>query len=162
MVLFFENCIDDINIHNQLYINSNLYYINLITAYFNIREITLLTNENYTTYYIPNKTEYINYIKNKLLTEYTDILASQRIMEKFSSKLRKKTYYNITNRLTTVFFLDTNTDDNGQISYNIAKKNITTNYFFSLMESSIYNVYQYSITLNIPLSFDVFFIFIIL
>ena len=104
MVLFFENCIDDINIHNQLYINSNLYYINLITAYFNIRELTLLANENYTTYYIPNRTEYLNYIKKQLLIEYTDILKSQRIMEKFSSKLEEKTYYNITNRLTTAFF----------------------------------------------------------
>ena len=157
MVLFFENCIDDINIHNQLYINSNLYYINLITAYFNIRELTLLANENYTTYYIPNRTEYLNFIKKQLLIEYTEILKSQRIMEKFSSKLEEKTYYNITNRLTTAFFLDTKTDENGKNSYNIEIKNISTNYFFSLMESSIYNVYQYSNSLNIPLNFDVFF-----
>ena len=157
MVLFFENCIDDINIHNQLYINSNLYYINLITAYFNIRELTLLANENYTTYYIPNRTEYLNYIKKQLLIEYTDILKSQRIMEKFSSKLEEKTYNNITNRLTTAFFLDTKTDENGKNSYGIEIKNISTNYFFSLMESSIYNVYQYSNSLNIPLNFDVFF-----
>ena len=122
MVLFFENCIDDINIHNQLYINSNLYYINLITAYFNIRELTLLSKENYNTYYITNKTEYINFIKKKLLTKYIDILASQRIMENFSSKIGKNTYYNITNRLTTVYFLDINTDENGQKSYNIVKK----------------------------------------
>ena len=157
MVLFFENCIDDINIHNQLYINSNLYYINLITAYFNIRELTLLANENYTTYYIPNRTEYLNFIKKQLLIEYTEILKSQRIMEKFSSKLEEKTYYNITNRLTTVYFLETKTDENGKNSYNIEIKNISTNYFFSLMESSIYNVYQYSNSLNIPLNFDVFF-----
>ena len=39
----------------------------------------------------------------------------------------------------------------------ILLKNITTNYFFSLMESSIYNVYHYSNFLNIPLNFECFF-----
>ena len=80
-LIVFVNSKNKIHLFFQLILQSVQYHQNLIYSIYNVRELTILKNDNYTNLYDNNKTNYINTMYNKSESYF---ISSAQILEDLS------------------------------------------------------------------------------
>ena len=105
LILFLYYWLNDIDIHLKLIKEANSYFSYIIFSSHAIRELTLLSNENYTNYW-GNKTYYSNFYKNLLSIFYQNLIESSHIVSSLISYIESSNFDKIFRNSVEINFLD--------------------------------------------------------
>ena len=105
IIIYVYYWLKEIDIHLKLIKEANSYFSYIIFSSHAIRELTLLSNENYTNFW-GNKTSYSNYFKSILTIYYQKLIDSSHIVSSFISNIGSSNFEKIFKNTVEINFLD--------------------------------------------------------
>ena len=145
---FLKGRLDNIDMYLELLTAGNQFFIDMIVTLLHVRELTLLSHDDYKIVVGTDREEYIQQSIQEVKELYQKLEEELEIVTSDSMKVSKNVFEKLSNRTVDLEVLD----DKQSIS--ITK--ITRNEAFTLMVTSLFRISRNNISEIIPLNKDVF------
>ena len=145
---YLKGRLDNIDIYIDLLTAGNQFFIDMIVTLLHVRELTLISNENYQIFQGTERNSYIDESINEVKLLYQKLEEELDNIISYSMMVSKEVFEKLSNKTVNLEVLD-----DAQL---ISKTPITRNEAFTLMITSLFRISRKNITEIIPLDKDVF------
>ena len=145
---YLKGRLDNIDIYIELLTAGNQFFIDMIVTLLHVRELTLISNDDYQIFQGTERNSYIDESINEVKLLYQKLEEELDTITSYSMMVSKEVFEKLSNKTVDLEVLD-----DGQL---ISKTPITRNEAFTLMITSLFRISRKNITEIISLDKDVF------